>query len=439
MKNEPRPGSDPAAVECSEHRSGLQRPLGRGALTLLDQAAVSVTRFLLAFLLARYAGKAQYGAYFLAFSSMILLQQTVLAGVVYWPISVLLPQRPPEERPVYLRASLRLLLGFGAGVIAIGGGAALTLTAVGASPSLVEAFRAMAVTSAPVLLQEWVRRTLLASGRQSGALLNDCVQGAVQLGALGVVLWRSGGGGLGPQVAFACLGAGSLIGGLFGLVQLRGDLGGATRPAPSILAENWSFGKWLCGNALLSLGSLELFAYVLAGFRGPEAAAALGACLVVVRLSNPLYLGAAHWVFPHLAEVHAVRGMGGLRSSARSAARVLVGGGLAFSAFLWIAGGPAMRWMYRGRYEGYEGVLVVLGIHVAVRAGLLPASAALAAIRKTHLSFRAYAAGAGLALVLVVPLVQSAGVGGVAWGYLITGGVAAFLSWWEVSRVREAA
>ncbi|MDZ5650108.1 hypothetical protein [Nitrospirillum sp. BR 11828] len=329
---------------------------------LADQAIVSFGNFALNVTLARALPAADYGAYSVALS-FILVLNTLHQALVTYPLSV---QPAPGGRPLPVALMLTPLcaLAFlpllGVATVSIG------------HPGLLPAAGAALVCWQ---MQEVVRRGLLADGRH-GALI-----------ALDVLRY------LGPLAAVWALRAHLDIGGVFLLIAAASALAAlpvagrqrtgwvaTLRDLPEEARGNWRLGAPVLGANLLAALSTQWFLWLLAWHDDAPAAAALVALANVAAVASPVIFGMENVLVPEVARARDRLSFPDLlRLVGR---RGLVAAGLVGPLFLAIAVAPdrAARIFY-GRDSAYAAHLGELRLLTLAYACYLVATLCGAALR----------------------------------------------------------
>ena len=240
----------------------------KSSLALLDQGLFSGSGFLVNLLLARWLGPASYGAFAVAFAVFLFISgfHNVL---LLEPLAVMGPGRHSTFLPAYFQAQLAVhfvLVGALAVVGLIGG---TVFWRIEPDSPLTGAIFGSAFVL-PVLLLLWlVRRMCYVLERPSVAAAGSAVYLLLVVGGLSALrkaYWIS------PFFsAFLLMGVASLIAsgallaslGLYKHSQTQSVLSWRT-----VLLENWSYGRWLVGSAILYSVSSQMQMFLVAGVLG---------------------------------------------------------------------------------------------------------------------------------------------------------------------------
>ncbi|WP_199902679.1 hypothetical protein, partial [Azospirillum sp. B4] len=250
---------------------------------LADQALVSLANFALNVTLARALPAADYGAYSVVLS-FILVLNTLHQALVTYPLSV---QGDAEDRPLAVALLLTPLCAL----------AFLPLLA-GATISVGHLELLPAAGAALVCWQgqEVVRRGLLAGGRHPALIGLDALRYLPPLAAALAL-----GQHLGIAGVFLLVAAASTLATL--PIALR--LGTAWRRAAGSLrmevSAHWRLGAPVLGANLLAALSTQWFLWLLAWHDDAQGAATLVALATIVAMASPVIFGMENVLVPEVA------------------------------------------------------------------------------------------------------------------------------------------
>jgi O-antigen/teichoic acid export membrane protein len=242
-------------------------------LSILDQGFVSGAGFLLSFLLARWLASEIYGAFAVAFATLLFLSgfHNVL---LLEPISVMGPARYSDRTAAYFTAQFKIHKLLGAILAAVLLLVALCMKVLGANHELVNATTASAF-ALPFFLMLWlVRRMAYMVHRPSVACGASASYFLLTLTALlALQRWSI----LSPTTAFLVMGTAGLLSATLPLRQLglltKTDSGSRkVCPWEAIAKENWNYGRWLVLSTGLFSVSAQIQTYLCAGLLGLGAA-----------------------------------------------------------------------------------------------------------------------------------------------------------------------
>ena len=395
----------------------LRRWTAKSLHSLADHGFTSLTNFSVSFLLARWMSAEVYGAYAIAFAGYLFV-----CGfhnvIVLEPLSVIGPARHAAHFQTYFRVQIvvhSVLVGIFSAVIVLAG---LVVWRIEPQSPLVGAIFGSAL-ALPFLLFLWLARRMcyvmrrpLSAVLGSGSCLSLVVLGLYALRYFGRV---------GPFPAFLLLGAGSLAGSLLVLREL--GIGGLNTPraawgAPlawrSILLENWSYGRWLIGTAILYPISGQVQMFLVAGFLGLGSAGVLRAMMLPASVMTQVVSATDLLILPSLSNDF---GRGFLRRMRQKA--VLVSGtlgaaGLGFVGLLRLIAGPAEHVLFDGKFAPYVWLIPVLALIPAANGFNSGFSAALRGSQRPHFDLLANALAAPMAVLTAVGFIHWWGLAGAA-------------------------
>lgn len=360
--------------------------VARGTLALADQAVVSLTSFVTGAVAGHTLSREQFGLYTLGLGLLVVLVNAQVA-LVSTPYTLRSPRLERAARARFAGSSLVLQA-----ALSLAGAALLVLAgAAAASGAGARAFApvawVLAASSAFVLLREYVRRLCFAELRMGPALVLDLAVAALQIPAL---LWLAASGRLSAAAAYAVAGAACAVPAAAWLLGQRGRFAPHRAEVPGDLRHHWSVGKWLFAGSIAGTLAVQVFPWILAGVRGAEAAAAFGACVGPLLLSNPFVLGATNFLGPDAAHAYAENGADGLRRAVARATRLL---GLtmgAFSAVLIVFGGWIVVLLYGKQYAGHGAEVALLAAGQLAATLTLPAQYGLLVLGRPNAAFHSY-------------------------------------------------
>src|SRR5215475_1469188 len=257
----PRGACDPQPSQMDLFAAARTRPwLAKSAFSVVDQGFTALTGFVVSFFLARWLSTEMYGAYAIAFAAYLFICG-FHSAIILEPMSVYGTARHSSDLRRYFRAQIAVHAVLASALSAV---AALIAGVVWliAPQSLLANSIFGAALAIPLLLLLWVARRMCYVLQHPGTALFGSVGCLVTvfagLYALRFLQWLT------PFSAFLLTALGSLLGATLILARIARVQGGAARltaalssahDAPmnwrEILGENWSYGRWLCGTAIL--------------------------------------------------------------------------------------------------------------------------------------------------------------------------------------------
>jgi O-antigen/teichoic acid export membrane protein len=377
---------------ASSRLVGLSRWLGRNFWAMCDQILISAANFITMVLAARAMSKAEFGAFTLVYSAL-LLANVIQSTLVTQAHNVIGATRGGLSYAVYTSTT------------AVGQVLIIVIEALGASAAAWWSWShhtthaALLIALVPAIigwqLQEFVRRVLYTEGRIGGAFANDLLSYAGQTIWIAALFFDERLDGAGALYALAWT---SLAAAVYGVWQLRASL--TTRIDTAVLAENWHFGKWLAGAELVGwCSSLNMYLWLAALIIGTTATGDLKAAQLVFGPTRVLafFLG-------NILPIRFARGLarGGDAEMNAAFRKVLVIVVPFLGAYCLLAAIFAERLMrlYGKDYAGNASVLQLYAICAFLSYVQMVVAAALAAKRLTHSIFVSSIWGGLIALAM---------------------------------------
>ena len=231
-KNEP-------LVERWAHRFSWAK---KGALSVIDQALISGSNFVVSIMLARWLVPEQYGAYALAFECFLLVY-VVYTALILEPMCVFGPSVYRDQPQEYMSVLLRLHLGAAVSIVLIFIGSAWVVHELAQSRSLPWALAGVAL-GGPCILFFWlVRRAMYVRFAPQAAVAGASLYCAVTLGGLFASYELRV---VSPFVAFLLMAGGSLAAGPLMLIRLKSSGVGLVGPLclREVVRKHWVYGRW---------------------------------------------------------------------------------------------------------------------------------------------------------------------------------------------------
>jgi O-antigen/teichoic acid export membrane protein len=397
--------------------SGLRGWAAKSLHSFADHGFTSLTNFSVSFLLARWMSAEVYGAYAIAFAGYLFVCG-LHNVIVLEPLSVIGPARHAAHFQGYFRLQIvvhSVLVGILSFVVALAG---LIVWRIEPQSPLVGAILGCAL-ALPFLLFLWLARRMcyvmhrpLIAIRGSGSCLSLVVLGLYALRHFGK---------LGPFPAFLLLGGGSLAGSLLVLRQL--GIGGlntprAPRGAPltwrSILLENWSYGRWLIGTAILYPITGQVQMFLVAAFLGLGSAGVLRAMMLPASVMTQVVSATDLLILPGLSYDFGHGFLRRMRQKAVLVSGTLGAAGLCFVALLRLIAGPAEHVLFGGKFAPYVWLIPVLALIPAANGVNSGFSAALRGSQRPHFDLLANALAAPVAVLTALGFIHRWGLAGAA-------------------------
>ena len=386
----------------------------KSALSVVDQGLTAAVGFGVNFVLARWLPAPIYGAFAVAFAVYLFISgfHNVL---LLEPLSVLGPARHAHRLQAYFRAQISAhaaLVGILAVLMVLAG-----LTAMQLSPANpLGAALAGNGLALPFILLLWLaRRMCYVVNRPATAVLGSAVYSLLVLASF-LLTWKAG--NVTPSSAFLLMGAASLATSIVLLWRL------GLRPKRSqaehalewtrVLREDWLYGRWLVGSAVLYAAPSQLQMVLAAAFLGLGAAGILRAMQIPSLVMTQIITAAGVLVLPALSYNFARGETQKLYRRATLVSVVLGGLALAFVAVLALFAAPIEYLLYSGKYSPYAPLMAVLTLIPVMNGFAAGFSIAMRASQKPQLDLISNLVAAPISLLSALLLMRWWGISGAA-------------------------
>jgi len=389
-----------------------------GIITISSQAVNSATNFLTGVIIGRACGKEQFGLYMLGFS-IVLFVMNVQNSLISTPYMVYSPRLSASGHTRYAGSTLINQLGLSALAmlgLALGGG----LISLGIGPQELEPVMwALVTVIAFIMLREYARRVCFAGLRMATALLVDMCVAVVQVSGLLLLAYLDD---LSASRAYCVIGTACGLVALGWLIWSCRDFAFSLDQVTLDLARNWSFGKWIFASAMTWVMSANLYPWFLTTFYGTAETGIWAACIGIVALANPVFLGVGNLFGPKTAHAFAAEGPGKLR-------RTVIGGvgafGLVIGPFCILAilfGGPLVVLAYGNEFADNGVVVSILALNLLVSGVAFAFSSGLIVMERAKLDFMSNLLALALTFTVGLWFTKSFGVAGAAIAFLAATG-----------------
>jgi O-antigen/teichoic acid export membrane protein len=386
----------------------------KSAMSLTDQALTSSAGFGVNILLARWMIADQYGAFALAFAGYLFL--TGFHNVLLLePLSVIGPARHAEQLRSYFNAQI------GVHAVLVLPLALITLVAAGIL-SRIDPHSALVGALAgggaalPFLLFLWLARRMCYVLQQPRlAVWGSGFYLGIALVLILVLRYLHR---LTPFNSFLALGFGSLIGALItmrriGLKKTRRS----QQPHVSrrkVLSENWIYGRWLVGSAVLYAVSTYSQMFFVAGAIGLSAAGVLRAMQIPSLVMTQVITAVGLLVLPSLSFDFGRSHTRRLRHKAFLVSLAVGLTAMGFAVLLAVGRGSVEHLLFGGRYAQYAWLIPILALIPVMNGLSVGFSMALRASQKSYFDLVGNAVAAPIALVSTLLFTRWWGIGGAA-------------------------
>ena len=383
-------------------------------LALLDQALVSGASFLTTVMIGHWADARQLGHYALGLSALVsaFAVQEALISLPYainrrQPLGV----DAPEAGHSLAQNAMLSLLG-----VALFVAAAIGFSFDPAKADLAAICWMLAAVAPFALTREFVRRFAFAHFQMRRVLALDASVSTLQILLLGWFAWR---GQMSALTGIAALGAASAAPTIIWLLRARRSFAFSPAATRAAVKTNWGLGKWLLVGQLSVQVQTYVTVWLTAGLIGASGAGVFAACVSIVATFNPLVAAFTNIMTPKSVEAFAQGGDRLRRQCARDA--LLLGATMApLCLVLAVWGGALIERLYpHPEYVGQGHLVTVLALGALAAALGLPASNALAAMKRPRAIVWVRSIVAVFTVLLVWRMLLAWGLLGAAYGILI--------------------
>jgi|GraSoi_2013_80cm_1033760.scaffolds.fasta_scaffold00223_3 O-antigen/teichoic acid export membrane protein len=378
-----RPRVASAQAHDASAKAARIRRLGlKSAFSLVDQGLTAAVGFGVNLALARWLPARIYGAFAVAFAGYLFVGgfHNVL---LLEPLSVLGPARHAHRLGAYFRAQIAahvVLVGILAVLVVLAGLAVMQLSPANPlGPALAGSGLAL-----PFLLLLWLaRRMCYVVQRPATAVMGSTVYSLLVLASF-LLAWKLG--NVTPCSAFLLVGAASLASSILLLWRLGLRLSRTQAQTAlewtRVLRENWLYGRWLVGSAVLYAATSQLQMVLAAGLLGLSAAGVLRAMQIPSLVITQVITAAGLLALPALSYNFARGETQKLRRRATLVSLTLGGFAIAFVAVCALFAAPIERILYSGKYAAYAPFMAVLALIPAMNGFAAGFSIAMRASQK---------------------------------------------------------
>jgi O-antigen/teichoic acid export membrane protein len=422
-------------------RGSLASKLGRwatkGGLAILDQGLISSSNFLIGILLARWLIPAEYGAFSLAFSVLLLLSY-VHQSLVSEPQAVFSGSAYRHCLRGYLKALLSIqFLVTVFGLIFLGGSAVIAY-AMGKADGLPGALAGVAIAS-PCMLFFWLmRRSFYMNLAPARAAVGAFIYFVLVTSGLVVAYKKAL---ISPFSAYLLMAIGALGTGLFLFSQLKKVLPADTVEAPSAAQawhKHWEYGRWALAVSVVTWIPYYMYYPLVSMFSGMAQAGQLKA---LMNLSLPLeqsYTALAILFLPYSARVCRDKGIASSGPLVRRITLLFVCGAVLYWGLLIPFKGVAFHLLYGGKYLEVAPLIPYVAIGTTMWSAAFGPAILLRAIESPDSIFYARAVASVLSLVVGVPATMMFGLWGVVASVIVANTAAFLISMYILHRKSNA-
>jgi len=380
----------------------------QAAISILDQAFVSGTRFLTTVFVAHTLGAASLG-YFAVVFGLVLSASVFQQSLVMTPLTNFIHRVPSRIRKSYAGGAFLLsfiLIWPMAGVFLFIG----TMLGRFGGAALSQAVFAAVFAIPGIYLVEFARRYCYAINRPGTTLRLGIAVSATTLG--GFVLLVTIDRVSVVNIFYVIAVTTSLCGG--GWLALFGRRSLAFAHTRAVSKRLLRFGRWVCASEVALVLRSQSSIWLIQALCGAASAGTFAACVSLMRATNPFLLGIANVTEPKLASSFAKRGLqhvGEVAYRLALALAILLG---PLCLLLAIASPWLLYWIFGAEFASSWPVAVVLCFATFIGALSYPLGNTFQAIHRPQLAFKIRLAGTVFALLATLLLTWFFGIIGAA-------------------------
>lgn len=392
------------------------RTATHASLTLIDQALMSLTSFVVAVLVGRACSQEDFG-YFVLGITLGWLVLGIPNALLWVPYSTKAPQQNSPRRIAGLQgASTVLLLGIAVVVASVPLALAILLSGLSAFQIAVPApqwlgsyLTGIAVLFFSMMIREHVRRLAIADFQGVHLLKIDLIGCLTQVLIAGGLFYA---GRLTLITGFYAVSAGGLVCVVWlGAIARRFRY---PRRLVSVLSlQNWRFGKWLLAIAVIYTLTDMSMRGMLTGFHGAAALGAFSAAALIGNIINPIVLAATVFSRSLAAKIFNQSGTVGLSRFVMSAT-VTIAGLLAIAVAGLSAVGPLFLRVIFNAELADRSLVTAVAFGLCAQALTIPVEGAQMVMEQGRNLFKVSVISFALTIIAGLPLIwawDGAGVG----------------------------
>ena len=407
--------------------------LGKGTITIIDQALASAANFAASVIIGRTCSKDELGFYMLGFSIM-LFGAGVQQALILSPYTVFSARRAGTELRRYTGSSLIHQLGLCSATVLVLILVSVALSFVNGSERLATIVWVLAAVMPLILLREFARQVSFARFQVGVAFSLDCCVFVMQTGGL---LLLAHFGVLSSSRAYWLIGGACGVTSLVWLVWSRHAFAFSFDQVLPDLQQNWRLARWLFGSSVGRAGSSQMYPWILTAFHGAAATGVLAACRGILFAANPFLIGLQNFLSPRFAHEFHENGSEGLYQATVRAVLVIAAVMGVFCLAMLLFGGSILTIVYGDKYADYGEVMAVFALVQLVSAVNMPLTSSLMAMERTDVEFKCSLAAVAVLSTIGIWLVRGYGPLGVAFGLLSANLVSLTFGWVVFQRQRH--
>ncbi len=410
----------------------LSDPLvGKGVVSIFDQAVVSGTSFATSILIGRMCSKEQLGNYFLALS-LVMLVRGIQEQVVSAPYAVYCHRRKGDALATYTASTFahHLLLSTLAVLCLL---PLLGIFSFGFGPAAFTPIVWVLLAAGPFfLLREYIRHLLFARFEMSTVIAIDIAVAVLQLGSLLLLSYFQL---LSVPLVYAVMGAACAIASVAWFLGKKPAFRFKRTACVSDWRHNWSFAKWALATQLVGCTAPYVMPWILTLVRDETATGTFAACCSLVGLANMFVVGLSNFLTPKAASAFSAGGVHELRRVLWKTAGLFAMPVGAFCLLTFVAGDHLAVFFYGDQYAGVSSVIAILALSMLANSMSITIGNGLWAMERPAANFSADVCSLVATIAAATLLVQPFGVLGAALATLAGTAAGAIVRFVALTRV----
>jgi O-antigen/teichoic acid export membrane protein len=353
-------------------------------VALFDQGIVSIANFLTGLIIGRICTKEQFGLYMLGFT-IITMGMNIQDSLILTPYTIYSPRLKGSAHAQYMGSTFIHQLLYSICIIFLLLIFRIALS-LGIGPlDLVPVVDALTFVIGFILFRNYARRVSFAALKMRSALVLDFLVSLLQISGLITLSYLNA---LAASSAYWIVGIACGVGTFYWMMSQRKEFQFTHGQMISDLRQNFSTGSWILASGFIWTMVISLYPWLLATFYGTASTGVWAACLGILTLINPFFLGMQNSFSPKIAHAYADKGGGGLRHFSLQATTVFGAVLVPFCVVLLFFGEHLVIAIYGTKYAGTGSIVSLLALNFLVSALSFPLSRALFTIGRADVDFK---------------------------------------------------
>jgi O-antigen/teichoic acid export membrane protein len=399
----------------------IVRWVTKGGLAVLEQGLFSGSNFLMGVLLARWMLPPQYGAYAYTYAIFLFLS-LIQISIIFEPMAVFGCADYQHCLRGYQNTLLQLNTGLS--IIMVVGLALYAFFTRGEPGGLSGALVGMAVAGPCVLLSWLSRRSFYLKLKPGFPVVGALIYFLCMIGGLFLLKKH---GLISPFSAYIIMAAAALVASLVLFIRLHWEFKSSDAPAPNLREtwrRHWSYGRWAVAASFVAWFPAYIYFPVLNHFSGLVPAAQFRSLMNFVLPVQQTYGALSIFLLAIAAGVQGKSGVKGLRPLVKRFTVILLSGAILYWLVLIPFRHQAFQLLYGGKYMEASDLMPLIGISCILWSAVLAPTIILRALESPSDVFWAQLAASISCILFGIPMTRAFGVRGVAWGLVVSNGVA---------------